>query len=55
MISGQIKFWHDHFFAIPLLTAPTQTLRVNDASTGATTSWIFVHISPFKMKVITME
>jgi hypothetical protein len=38
-----------------LLTAPTETLRVNDASTGATTSWIFVHIFPFMMRVITTE
>jgi hypothetical protein len=51
----KFQFGHGHFFAIPLLTAPTAAFRVNDASTGAATSWIFVHISPSNIKFITME
>jgi hypothetical protein len=37
-------FGHTHFFTIPCLATPTNTLLIDDASACSTTSWVFTHV-----------
>jgi hypothetical protein len=42
------RFWHGHFDAIPDLSAPTNALRVDDASSCSATPGIVGHFFPIK-------
>jgi hypothetical protein len=42
-ISILLYFWHTHFFSVPCLATPTNAIRVDDAGSGATASWVFTH------------
>jgi hypothetical protein len=39
-----IQWRATHFFAIPLLSAPAQALRINDAGASAATTLVFCHV-----------
>ena len=43
---GVVEIWHRHFFAIPYLSAPTYSLRIDDASSCSATPWIVSHFFP---------
>ena len=36
-------FWPTHFFPIPYLATPTNTISIDDASSCSTASWVFTH------------
>jgi len=35
--------WAAHFFSIPYLATPTNTIRIDDASSCSTAFWVFSH------------
>jgi hypothetical protein len=39
----KVRLWHGHFDAIPYLPAPTNSLRVDDASTRSATPGVVSH------------
>jgi hypothetical protein len=46
----KVRLWHGHFDAIPYLPAPTNSLRVDDASTRSATPGVVSHFFPIKNK-----
>ena len=44
------RLWHRHFDAVPYLSAPTNSLWVDDASSGTAAPWIVSHFFPIKNK-----
>ena len=42
------RFWHGHFVAIPDLSAPTNSLWVDDASSRSATPGVVSHFFPIK-------
>jgi hypothetical protein len=44
-----MRLWHGHFAAIPHLSAPTNALCVDDASSSSATPWVVCHFFPLKM------
>ncbi len=42
------RFGHGHFFAIPYLSAPTNSFSIDDASSSSATPGVVIHFYPIK-------